>query len=100
MAGGSPIFVGRLLLCADAKGRHTDSLFLQVTRFWARGWGHSFAADDAEPSHHFAQESPQPCNLINLIASAYHSFFHAGLRFSRNELIPSFASKLSMRSFR
>jgi len=35
------------------------------------GWGHSFAVDDAEPSHHFAQESPQPCNLINLIANAY-----------------------------
>ncbi|HMK37453.1 MAG TPA: hypothetical protein VK463_20435 [Desulfomonilaceae bacterium] len=36
------------------------------------GWGHSFAADDAEPSHHFAQESPQPCNLINLMANAYY----------------------------
>ncbi|HMK33854.1 MAG TPA: hypothetical protein VK463_02220, partial [Desulfomonilaceae bacterium] len=36
------------------------------------GWGHSFAADDAEPSHHFAQESPQPGNLINLVANAYH----------------------------
>ncbi|HMK34040.1 MAG TPA: hypothetical protein VK463_03160, partial [Desulfomonilaceae bacterium] len=35
------------------------------------GWRHSFAADDAEPSHHFAQESPQPGNLINLIANAY-----------------------------
>ncbi|HMK37568.1 MAG TPA: hypothetical protein VK463_21025 [Desulfomonilaceae bacterium] len=35
------------------------------------GWGHSFAADDAEPSHHFAQESPQPCNLTNLIANTY-----------------------------
>ena len=36
------------------------------------GWGHSFAADDAEPSHHFAQESPQPGNLINLVANAYN----------------------------
>ncbi|HMK37148.1 MAG TPA: hypothetical protein VK463_18895, partial [Desulfomonilaceae bacterium] len=34
----------------------------------------SFAADDAEPSHHFAQESPQPCNLINLVAYAYKKF--------------------------
>ncbi|HMK34449.1 MAG TPA: hypothetical protein VK463_05235 [Desulfomonilaceae bacterium] len=37
------------------------------------GWGLSFAADDAEPSHHFAEDSPQPCNLINLIANAYYS---------------------------
>ncbi|HMK35489.1 MAG TPA: hypothetical protein VK463_10505 [Desulfomonilaceae bacterium] len=37
------------------------------------GWGLSFAADDAEPSHHFAQESPQPCNLINLMANAYQA---------------------------
>ncbi|HMK33894.1 MAG TPA: hypothetical protein VK463_02425, partial [Desulfomonilaceae bacterium] len=36
------------------------------------GWRHSFAADDAEPSHHFAQESPQPGNLINLVANAYN----------------------------
>jgi len=35
------------------------------------GCGYSFAADDAEPSHHFAQESPQPRNLINLVANAY-----------------------------
>ncbi|HMK37001.1 MAG TPA: hypothetical protein VK463_18145 [Desulfomonilaceae bacterium] len=35
------------------------------------GWRHSFAADDPEPSHHFAQESPQPWNLINLEANAY-----------------------------
>ncbi|HMK35645.1 MAG TPA: hypothetical protein VK463_11295 [Desulfomonilaceae bacterium] len=35
------------------------------------GWRHSFAADDAEPSHHFAQESPQPGNLINFVANAY-----------------------------
>ncbi|HMK36950.1 MAG TPA: hypothetical protein VK463_17885 [Desulfomonilaceae bacterium] len=35
------------------------------------GFGHSFAVDDAEPSHHFAQESPQPCNLIHLVANAY-----------------------------
>ncbi|HMK36620.1 MAG TPA: hypothetical protein VK463_16220 [Desulfomonilaceae bacterium] len=35
------------------------------------GWGHSFAADDPEASHHFAQESPQPGNLINLVANAY-----------------------------
>jgi len=36
--------------------------------------GHSFAADDAEPSHHFAQESPKPRNLINLVANAYTTF--------------------------
>ncbi|HMK34719.1 MAG TPA: hypothetical protein VK463_06615 [Desulfomonilaceae bacterium] len=35
------------------------------------GWGDSFAADDAEPPHHFAQESPQLGNLINLVANAY-----------------------------
>ncbi|HMK35342.1 MAG TPA: hypothetical protein VK463_09770 [Desulfomonilaceae bacterium] len=38
------------------------------------GWGHSFAADDAEPSHDFVQESPQPWNLINLVANAYQLF--------------------------
>ncbi|HMK34213.1 MAG TPA: hypothetical protein VK463_04030 [Desulfomonilaceae bacterium] len=38
------------------------------------GWGHSFAADGAEPSHHYAQESPQPWHLINLEANAYHYF--------------------------
>ncbi|HMK36429.1 MAG TPA: hypothetical protein VK463_15250 [Desulfomonilaceae bacterium] len=37
------------------------------------GWGHSFAADHAEPSHHFAQQSPRPWNLINLVANAYHT---------------------------
>ncbi|HMK37498.1 MAG TPA: hypothetical protein VK463_20665 [Desulfomonilaceae bacterium] len=37
------------------------------------GWGLSFAADDAEPSHHFAEQSPQPYNLINLIANAYNA---------------------------
>jgi len=37
------------------------------------GWGHSFAADDAQPSHHFAQESPQPRNLMNLVANAYQA---------------------------
>ncbi|HMK33923.1 MAG TPA: hypothetical protein VK463_02570 [Desulfomonilaceae bacterium] len=47
--------------------------FLRPTRFWAQAVGHSFAADDAEPSHHFAQESPQPCNLINLVANAYNT---------------------------
>ena len=36
------------------------------------GWEHSFAADDAEPPHHFAQEGPQPGNLIKLVANAYH----------------------------
>jgi len=38
------------------------------------GCEHSFAADNAEPSHHFAQESPQPWNLINLVANAYNGF--------------------------
>ncbi|HMK35614.1 MAG TPA: hypothetical protein VK463_11135 [Desulfomonilaceae bacterium] len=35
------------------------------------GSGHSFAADYAEPSHYCAQESPQPANLIKLVANAY-----------------------------
>jgi len=37
------------------------------------GWGHSFAGDYADPSHHFAQESPQPWNLISLEANAIRS---------------------------
>ncbi|HMK34639.1 MAG TPA: hypothetical protein VK463_06215 [Desulfomonilaceae bacterium] len=44
------------------------------------GWGHSFAADDAEPSHHFAQESPQPGNLKNLVANAYKGDRQTGIR--------------------
>ncbi|HMK37335.1 MAG TPA: hypothetical protein VK463_19835 [Desulfomonilaceae bacterium] len=51
-------------------------LFIRIRFFTGNsilgtGWGHSFAADDAEPSHHFAQESPQPGNLTNLVANAY-----------------------------
>ncbi|HMK34409.1 MAG TPA: hypothetical protein VK463_05025 [Desulfomonilaceae bacterium] len=45
--------------------------FLTGNSIPGTGWGHCFAADDAEPSHHFAQERPQPCNLINLVANAY-----------------------------
>ncbi|HMK36908.1 MAG TPA: hypothetical protein VK463_17675 [Desulfomonilaceae bacterium] len=61
-------------------GRTKQSLFLvglirirffTVNSIPGTGWGHSFAADDAEPSHHCAQESPQPGNLIHLVANAY-----------------------------
>ncbi|HMK35762.1 MAG TPA: hypothetical protein VK463_11890 [Desulfomonilaceae bacterium] len=48
------------------------------------GWGHSFAADDAEPSHHFAQESPRPGNLKNLVANAYYPLEHGAPRLCSN----------------
>ncbi|HMK34565.1 MAG TPA: hypothetical protein VK463_05835 [Desulfomonilaceae bacterium] len=60
-----------------AEGEARSNFYLIRIRFFTgksilgTGWGHSFAADDAGPSHHFAQESPQPWNLINLVANAY-----------------------------
>jgi len=48
-----------------------------------RGWGHSFAADDAEPSHHIAQENPQPCaqnRVIRKQANPYYSLYFSWLR--------------------
>jgi len=56
--------------------RCEDNLLIRIRFFTGNsipgtGWGHSFAADDPEPSHHFAQESPQPWNLVNFVANAY-----------------------------
>jgi len=58
------------------RGQHLIRIrFFTGNSILGTGSGHSFAADDAEPSHHFAQESPQPGNLINLVANAYYKKF-------------------------
>jgi len=64
--------------------RKSDTIFEnRYNSILGTGCGHSFAAGYAKPSHHFAQESPQPWNLINLInhvANACHMPFRFHVR--------------------